>query len=78
MSEAKKKDKSTAEEKTAVSIEESFERIEEIIKVLEDPKTGLSDAMKYYTEGVKLLEESRAELEGVEKELKILMPEEVQ
>ena len=76
MAEAKKISKNKAAEEPAVSIEESFERLEEIIRMLEDPKTGLSDAMKYYTEGVKLLEGSRAVLEGVEQELKILNPEE--
>ncbi len=74
MPEAKKTVKKKAGEETAVSIEESFERLEKIIKLLEDPKTSLSDAMNYYTEGVKLLEGSRTILEGVEKELKILMP----
>ena len=62
--------------KKELSIEESFARLEEIIQLLEKEETGLSDAMTLYTEGVKLLESSKATLEGVEQELKILNPAE--
>ena len=59
-----------------LSIEESFARLEEIIQKLEKEDTGLTEAMALYTEGVKLLESSKATLEGVEQELKVLNPEE--
>ena len=48
--------------------------MEEIIRQLENPDTGLGDAMELYKEGVLLLEESRKTLEGVEQELKVLNP----
>ncbi|MBR3539661.1 MAG: exodeoxyribonuclease VII small subunit [Eubacterium sp.] len=63
---------------TNISIEEAFARLEEIIHSLEDPKTSLRDAMTYYEEGVKLLAMSQETLDGVEKELKILKPGEVE
>ena len=78
MPEEKKTRKKAGDKKSeveSVSIEESFERLEEIIKLLEDPKTSLTEAVKYYSEGVKLLEGSRTLLEGVEQQLKVLMPE---
>ena len=62
--------KKTAEEKFI--IEDAFTRIEEIIKALEEPETKLSDAMELYKEGVGLSEKCRDNLEGVEKEIKIL------
>ena len=63
--------KAAGEKKT---IEQSFSRVEEIIRQLENPDTGLGDAMELYKEGVLLLEESRNTLEGVEQELKVLNP----
>ena len=63
---------------TNISIEEAFAQLEEIIHRLEDPKTSLRDAMTYYEEGVKLLAMSQETLDGVEKELKILKPGEVE
>lgn len=65
-----------ADKYEALSIEESFARLEEIIQKLEKEDTGLTEAMALYTEGVKLLESSKATLEGVEQELKVLNPEE--
>ena len=63
--------KAAGEKKT---IEQSFSRVEEIIRQLENPDTGLGDAMELYKEGVLLLEESRKTLEGVEQELQVLNP----
>lgn len=65
-----------ADKHETLSIEESFARLEEIIQKLEKEDTGLTEAMALYTEGVKLLESSKATLEGVEQELKVLNPEE--
>ena len=73
---AKKTETKTDTEEQKFVIEDAFTRLEEIISVLENPETGLADAMALYTEGVKLLEQSRVMLDGVEKELKILNPEE--
>ena len=71
---AEKKNTENKEEKFV--IEDAFVRIEEIIKALEEPETKLSNAMELYKEGVILSEKCRDNLEGVEKEIKILNTEE--
>ncbi|HCA20963.1 MAG TPA: exodeoxyribonuclease VII small subunit [Lachnospiraceae bacterium] len=71
---AEKKNTENKEEKFIV--EDAFVRIEEIIKALEEPETKLSNAMELYKEGVILSEKCRDNLEGVEKEIKILNTEE--
>ncbi|MCR4608494.1 MAG: exodeoxyribonuclease VII small subunit [Eubacterium sp.] len=68
--------KSTTKEEKFI-VEDAFVRIEEIIKALEEPETKLSDAMELYKEGVLLSEKCRDNLEGVEKEIKILNTDEV-
>lgn len=71
---AEKKTKETNEEEKFI-VEDAFARIEEIIRALEEPETKLSDAMELYKEGVVLSEKCRDNLEGVEKEIKILNTE---
>lgn len=71
---AEKKIKETNEEEKFI-VEDAFARIEEIIRALEEPETKLSDAMELYKEGVVLSEKCRDNLEGVEKEIKILNAE---
>ena len=71
---AEKKTKETNEEEKFI-VEDAFARIEEIIRALEEPETKLSDAMELYKEGVVLSEKCRDNLEGVEKEIKILNAE---
>ena len=71
---AKKKNK---KEKTEdFIIEDAFQRLEAIIKSLEDPETKLNEAMELYKEGVVLSDKCRTSLEGVEKEIKVLNAEE--
>ena len=58
--------------KDDIVIEEVMERLDEICAKLENEKTSLKEAMTLYTEGVKLAALARENLEGVEKEIKIL------
>ncbi|SEF52294.1 Exodeoxyribonuclease VII small subunit [Eubacterium ruminantium] len=76
---AEKTTENTAENIAAEEfvIENAFDRLEEIIGKLEDPETKLMEAMELYKEGVVLSEKCKTNLEGVEKEIKILNPEEV-
>jgi exodeoxyribonuclease VII small subunit len=55
-----------------IVIEEAFARLDEINARLESPDTSLKDAIALYSEGVKLAAACRENLEGVEKEIKIL------
>ena len=59
-------------EKDSLVIEEAFERLEKINSMLEAPETTLKEALELYGEGVKLVSACRENLEGVEKEIKIL------
>lgn len=71
-----KKAENTENEKFIV--EDAFARLEEIITALEAPETKLSDAMELYKEGVVLSDKCRDNLEGVEKEIKILNADETE
>ena len=53
-------------------IEDKFEQISAIIETLEQPATSLTESLKLYTQGVKILKECNDELDKVEKQLIIL------
>jgi exodeoxyribonuclease VII small subunit len=53
-------------------IEDAFARLDEINAKLESQDTSLKEALELYAEGVKLAAACRENLEGVEKEIKIL------
>lgn len=53
-------------------IEDAFARLEEINARLESQDTSLKDSLELYAEGVKLVAACKENLEGVEKEIKIL------
>ena len=55
-----------------VKIEDKFEQISTIIETLEQTSTPLTESLKLYTQGVKLLKECNDELDKVEKQLIIL------
>ncbi len=60
------------EKKEEIVIEDAFKRIAEINASLENPDTGLKEALDLYAEGCKLVSACKENLEGVEKEIKIL------
>ena len=49
-------------------IEDKFEQINAIIETLEQPATSLTESLKLYTQGVKILKECNDELDKVEKQ----------
>ena len=57
-------------------IEDKFEQISAIIETLEQPATSLTESLKLYTQGIKILKECNDELDKVEKQLIILDGEE--
>lgn len=59
-------------EENKFSIEDSFEELENIIEKLEEEDTSLNDAVKLYSDGVKLLRMCKVNLEDVEKEIIVL------
>lgn len=60
----------------AQTLEESFEKIEGIINMLEDGNTSLEEAFKLYNDGMKLVKNCNAQLDKVEKKIVVLEQEE--
>ena len=59
-------------EKKKMSLEESLERLEEIVKELENEKLPLDKSLKLYEEGVKLAGKCSGELESAKRKIQIL------
>ena len=59
----------------SVSIEENFDKLEEIIERLESSELPLEEAFKLYESGVKLTAQCTQQLDKVEKQLIILRNE---
>lgn len=60
------------EEKKEVSLEENFEKLEELIGVLADADVSLEDAFRAYSEGVTLLKQCNDQIDRVEKKVLVL------
>ncbi len=58
--------------KEDIVIEDAFKRLEEINQKLESKDVSLKESLELYAEGVKLVSACKTNLEGVEKEIKIL------
>jgi len=57
------------------SIEESFQRLEEILKKLESGELNLADSIALFEEGMQLSEKTGAQLQDLEKRVKTLVKE---
>ena len=55
-----------------MTIEESFEQLDNIIAALEDKDTSLEEAFRQYEKGVAIVKECNAALDKVEKQVKVL------
>ena len=54
------------------NFEQALDRLEEIVRLLEDGQLGLSEAMSRYEEGVKLLRQAYEMLEGAQRKIELL------
>lgn len=54
------------------NLEESFEKLDEIIEKLEQSEVSLEDSFKLYNEGIKLIKNCNSQLDKVEKQMIIL------
>ena len=65
------KDKDTAvqEEERALSLEETFEQIEDVIARLETEEITLEESFQEYNRGMKLLQHCNATIDQVEKKV---------
>ena len=58
------------------TIEQSFEKLDEILKSLEQPDISLDEALKIYNEGIKLVKNCNQQLDKVEKQILVLSDKE--
>ena len=65
-----------AEPAEEMTIEESFDRLDEILGKMEDEQTGLEESFRLYEEGLKLIRRAEAGIDRVEKKIRILNEEE--
>ena len=59
-----------------LTFERAAERLEEIVRLLENGKATLDDSLKLYEEGISLVRFCNEALEGAEKKIKILTVDE--
>ena len=62
--------------KKKLSIEESLERIDNILEKMESEDTGLEETFRLYEQGLKLIKDAESNIDKVEKQIKILDEEE--
>lgn len=58
--------------KETEKLEESFAKLEEIIKQLEEDNLGLEDSFQLYQNGIKLLKTCNSAIDKVEKKIVVL------
>ena len=59
-----------------LTIEESFEKLDEILAKMELDETGLEESFRLYEEGLKLVRHAGDSIDKVEKQIRILSGEE--
>ena len=57
---------------TEISFEEASQRLEQIVKLLEDPSTSLDKSLELYAEGVELIKICNQKLDEAEQKIKFL------
>ena len=60
------------EEKKELSFEEGLQRLEQVVRALEDTATPLEESLKLFEEGVGLVRQCSKQLDQAEKRVKIL------
>ena len=61
-----------AEENKEMTIEESFARLEGMVKALDSDEITLEESFKLYEEGLKLIKDVNGRIDLVEKKIRIL------
>ena len=64
-----------AEEKKELTIEESFARLDEMVKKMDSEDISLEESFRLYEEGMKLLLAVGGKIDAVEKKMQALMPD---
>ena len=61
--------------KKYITLEESLERLENIVTMLESNKTNIDDSMHLYKEGMDLIKNCELKINDTEKQIKLLIKE---
>jgi exodeoxyribonuclease VII small subunit len=61
-----------ADEKEELTLEESFERLEQMLEQLEDPQLSLEASFGLYQQGMALLAQCNEKIDTVEKKILIM------
>ena len=61
-----------SDEKVDLTIEESFAKLEEMVKALDSDEVTLEESFSIYEEGMKLIKDVSGRIDLVEKKIKIL------
>ena len=64
-----------AENKSEMNIEETFEKLEEVIGEMEKPDTGLGETFELYKQGLDMIRKCNASIESIEKQISVLEEE---
>ena len=76
MEEAKRKKKGRgdieAEKESVMSIEESFEYLDDVIDKMEDPDITLEESFSLYEKGMKVLRQAAGAVDEVEKKVRLI------
>ncbi|MBO4505958.1 MAG: exodeoxyribonuclease VII small subunit [Lachnospiraceae bacterium] len=67
---AEKKTEKKAEEK--LKINDIFDKLDTIVKEMEDPGLPLEESFEHYTEGLKLLKQCNESIEQIEQQITVL------
>ncbi len=68
-----KKTDNKSEDKLKIS--DIFEKLDTIVKEMEDPRLPLEESFEHYTEGLKLLKQCSESIESIEKQIEVLEAE---
>ena len=66
---AEKKSEKTEEK---LKINEIFDKLDTIVKEMEDPSLPLEESFEHYNEGLKLLKQCSESIESIEKQIEVL------
>lgn len=64
-----------AEKKEKMNIEETFEKLEEVISIMEKPETGLEETFDLYKQGLDMIRKCNDSIESIEKQISVLEEE---
>lgn len=67
---AEKKTEKKAEDK--LKINDIFDKLDTIVKEMEDPGLPLEESFEHYTEGLKLLKQCNESIEQIEQQITVL------